>query len=309
LVDFIRGRPFKKINNLIYQEGKEIKFNPIKNLNLNHLPRQDFSFLDIEEYFRLQNERQISPSGRIAVFSRKGCGLRSRYGPCFFCSIMYREKRLKSPLKFFRELDFLIQKYKPGSVWDVSDDFLDDKDWFLKFHRLYRRYPTKPELRVYVCLNELDGVTIKRLAELNVKWIIFGIEGGDDKISSSSIKNCSTKEIKAIFRCLNEYGINACIQIVLGGIGESPATLKSMIKLTCDLKERYPTTLFLVHFLRLLPGTLAHRLLIQKTGSKYQNRDFFDPYEAFLDWLKYFTTVSYSQVLKAFQKIPALKRN
>jgi len=129
------------------------------------------------------------------------------------------------------------------------------------------------------------------------------------KISSSSIKNCSTKEIKAIFRCLNEYGINACIQIVLGGIGESPATLKSMIKLTCDLKERYPTTLFLVHFLRLLPGTLAHRLLIQKTGSKYQNRDFFDPYEAFLDWLKYFTTVSYSQVLKAFQKIPALKRN
>ncbi len=304
-----QGLANSKIPNLIWVNGKNLVFNKIVNLDLDKLPLLDFSPINLDDYYKEQISTSFEPwpfLKVIATYSRKGCGWRSKPGGgCIFCSMMYREVRLKSPGRFLEELCFLHERYKPNFIWDVADDFLDSPKWFKEFHYMARKKKVVvPPLIIYSRADRLNKKTVLALKDLNVRAVSLGLESGENQILRYMRKGASLKDNLRAFELLTEAGIFIVGNFIFGGLGETKQTLKSNLNFLRFLKRKNPSVIFQVHLFNNIPGSRAWQLLNKKTGNKYINQD--DPNSFYTnslnDWFRNFTKVTVDDTRKTLEE-------
>jgi len=285
--------------------------NKVRLLELDKLPDLELNNIDPKPYFKeYQNRFLESPyKNPFVIYSQKGCAWRDKpNGGCIFCSLMYKKLRLRNVENVWREIDKLVFNYGVDYIWDVSDSFLSDKNWFEEFYNQSQKRNKKPFFKIQARADELiDENIIKMLVDLNVAQIFIGFESNNDKCLAQMRKGMLSKVNKKAVSLLVKYRLPIRGYFVLGAPGETKQSLIETTKLAECIFNSGKDNLIVPSSFTPLPGSLAYHLLKQKTGKKYLNRDIINWNEAISDWVEYFCEVSDQEIresLKYLRQFP-----
>ena len=305
LLSLTRGLPYSRIPNLAWMDGNDLRFNKIAVCNLNELPFLDFNGLvNLDDYFKTTQEPSGScRSGVIVAYSRKGCAWRAKTGGCIFCAVAHPGIQLKSPARYYKEVVYLQERYKPRLIREASDDFLDDRDWLQKFRCLIRKRNKQDiKLWIFARAERINKEIIPCLKDINVAAINFGFESIDDRMLAYMRKGNSGNDIRRAVDLLTDANIEIMGNFIFGGPKETKKTLKANLNAIRTFKKINPSMTIISHRFMILPGSPAWKMLIRKTGKKYLNQDNPDLEEMDRDWLKYFTRVTPQDVSLAMKE-------
>ncbi len=297
--DFVAGKNFKSIPNLVYWENSGIKFNRISPLNLDDLPLLDFDLIEIERYFGKGIRGLI-------LYSGLGCSWRAvSHKGCLFCPQLYKERRLKSPARFWSEIDLFFQKYRLDTFRDINEDFLANKKWVLDFFRFSKLRKDWPKISIYARADRISSEAASILKNLKVVSVFIGLESGAQSSLNKMGKGCSLALNLRAVKNLTDKGIRVVAGFVLGSPGESKNSLFETLNFARRLAKNYPVFIF-PHLFTPFPNTAALKMLIRATGKKYLNKDYFNRRELMNDWADYFCRTNYGEINKFFKELKLL---
>ena len=299
---YVKGDLIKNINNLVYWHNGEVIENNIKLLQLDNLPSLRLDIITPEIYFK-EYQRKFSNSKYkkpFVIYSQKGCYWRSKpKGGCIFCSLMYKELRLRNPKNVWHEIDRLVSDYSVDYIWDVSDSLLSDKNWFKEFYHQSQKRSNKPFFKIQARTDDLiDESIVRMISKMNVAQIFVGFESADNRCLTQIKKGTTSQINKKAISLLSKYRLPIRAYFVLGVPGDSKQSLEKTTKLAEKILDTGRNNLIVSPLFTPLPGSPAYQLLKQKTGEKYAGKDIINWNEAIRDWIDCFCKVPYDEVKK-----------
>jgi radical SAM superfamily enzyme YgiQ (UPF0313 family) len=303
------GDDFRRISNVVWQdEDGRVVANEMKSLDIDKTAFLDRDFVNLEEYFRRQGEPQ-RPNGfkrGMTIVSRKGCAWKSRSGGCIFCNRMNKEiSNIKNPELFWREVGWLAGRYNIDFLWDVRDDFMEDKNWL---ENLAASRPSLDKLgrnfrfKIYARIDNINDETAALLEKLNLPMrITIGFETGSDRMLKTMNKGYSMEQVWRGLESLKKLDSRFTACFVLGCLGESAETLSETIDFAQKL-SRMGANIF-PQILRPSPNSRAFDLIAKKKEPKYANQDLINTQELVKDWVADFCDVGLDDLLDAYQKM------
>jgi anaerobic magnesium-protoporphyrin IX monomethyl ester cyclase len=307
--NIVLGKPFLQINNLVFQTRLGVRYNPVRVPDLNDLPstQEMVDLVDIEAYYRVQ-KLNTPPITSLFSYSRKGCVWRQTTGGgCVFCALMPKKRRLKDPFIFWQDLYNTWRQYRPDSIFDVSDTFLDDYDWLKNFSSHFFNGPGQINLSFFARADQITEATIKLLKKIHPKSVFLGIDSADDEMLVSLNKGYTLESCKSAVKLLDEIGVHMRVYFVLGAPGETRHSLRNNLKFAQAIVKNH-SVFVSVNILSPLPNAPAYAYLIKKTGRKYRGKDIYSSTEMQKDWIKHFTNVSYREITKILGEIRGLNK-
>lgn len=304
LSKLLNSEPLDKIPGLIYRKEKEIIENLPVPISLNNLAIPDYCDLPMEEYFTNYQERYrgFKPfTGSLAIFSRKGCIWREKTnGGCVFCMIPHAGMRFKTPENLWKEIDFYFQEYGINFFWEVSDTFSEHNGWLTEFIKKRPKHLEDIHFHIYARPNHITDRMAKLLKKLNVFEVFIGAESGDDQILKNSTKGCKVEHTYRAIEMLSKEGIYTILSFVFGLPGETKETLEKTVSLASEMVKYDKVIETSSSVLLPIPGSPAFKQMIEipELKKKYDT-DLFDLEELKKDWAKYFTNVSYEEIVDA----------
>ena len=294
---------YSGIPNLCYRENGEIKVSAEYMENdLREMPIIDRSYISMESYIENYQSGYRELLGKIqyvrpaSIYSSKGCSWREKSnGGCIFCARLEKNVRFRNPEDIWTEIATLIEKYDVDHIWDISDDNLNDLEWFKRFVSLKPNH-IDPKFFIYTRASNLKSELIEYFKRLNVLEVYIGFESGDSKMLSASRKGSSiTQHFKAI-DLISKNGIYVYPSFVVGLPGESEESLKNTYDFAKKITEscnyyRISSTILIP-----IPGSQAFKQLIEHeklAHKRYREKDFFDLKEMEKEWARVFTNVDY----------------
>jgi hopanoid C-2 methylase len=223
---------------------------------------------------------------------------------CEFCDIpeLYgRNPRLKTPEQVTRELDAMLAKGNPGSVYFVDDNFIGNKKAALDLlHALVkwqqeRGYPVEFACEATLNLAQAKDV-LELMREAYFTTVFCGIETPEEHALEFMMKKQNLRQpILEAVDTLNSYGMEVVSGIIIGLDTDTPTTgerIAEFIK-----ASRIP--LLTINILHALPKTpLWRRLdaegrLVQGSGRE-SNVEFKLPYETVVEMWRYCVSEAYT---------------
>ena len=278
--------------------GGEIIENAFENLDLSLLPATDYTLVDLKEYFR----RQLPPAHScltLPFVSQRGCRMAQSAGRCIFCSIQSSgAPRAIPPQEAARRIAFLAKKFGVGYIYEGSDDFIADPEWFREFTAVGVKLKL-PILHVFVRPAILNRGNLAALKSVNARYLNLGIESLSAAVLHGLSKCANVEVNKRAVALTLEAGLVPNLNLVLGLPGETRKTLSETfselkkMKLPIEACRRVslPT-------LAVFPGTVIWKRLLEKEP-KYRGLDILKYDESFKDWLKHFCNVELADVQAA----------
>jgi len=289
--EYAIGMEKKRIKNLVYQTKDRVIENPIELLDLNKIPVPDRDLVNLEDFFKKYQRKYPAYKNRrfLTIYSRKGCAWRKQSkGGCIFCSRMDKEVRLKSPFAVWEEIKSLVTNYGANHIFDVSDDFLGDREWFDEFYEIARRNKKyNPELRIYARADRITKKIARMLKELNVWGVALGIESGARNSLSSLRKGMTKTQNRQAVKLLAQERINIFTSFILGAPGENRKSLRETLFQMKEFSRVKAVYSMQCQQLIPLPNSTSWELL-KRVEKKYKNKDLIDWEGAKQDWLNNF---------------------
>lgn len=204
--------------------------------DINSLPRPDRSHYN--EFSFLKN----NPHKK--VITARGCPFSCTY--CYNSAFksMYKNK---GKLVRSRTVENVIEEIillKKTSGWEtleiVDDNFIKDKEWFLRFAEQYRLKINLP-YACYGTAKNIDKEVAAALKGSNCKFIGFGIEAGNERIRKEIYKkNISNEEIVRGAEVLHAAGVKFLTFNMVGAPFETIEEMEETIRLNLKIKTDYP---------------------------------------------------------------------
>ncbi|OGR94154.1 MAG: hypothetical protein A2016_05255 [Elusimicrobia bacterium GWF2_62_30] len=291
LHELARGTPFGGIKNLVYlTPGGQLAENPVEIMDFSRLPPVDYTLLDLERYFKIQ-ERKMGKLGigrTLSFIAQRGCKWAAGAGRCIFCGIQTMGGvRCIPPESAARQLSSLYRKYGVRHVYEAGDDYPANPAWLREFSAAASRLKM-PALEVYAKATTLNPANAALLKAAGVKYVCVGVESFSDDILRRLNKGASAAVSRRAVSVLLEAGLIPNTALILGLPGETRETLSltlselKKIGLPPDCCQR--TCLNIV---AICPGTRLWQMLLEKEP-KYRGQDLPDSHELRLDYLKHF---------------------
>jgi len=300
------------IPNLVYKsaDGNVTCNNKFHENKLEELPIPSRDFVPFDLY--VDNYKKIYPDkGHTrpgSIYSSKGCSWRDKTGGCVFCARLEEGTRFRDINQIWTEIQLLRDKYDVNSIWDISDDNLNNRDWFKDFAK---RRPTGCKdlsFFIYSRVNYIRPDIIEYFKELNVEEVFLGVESGDDKLLKSSFKGQTRKSIMGAIKLLKDNNIRYFPSFVLGLPGESEESLINTYNLCKDIAELGGLDRISTTILKPIPGSKSFEMVLNKTkyGKDLLRMDEVDL--AFLEkyWVNQFTDVDYNVILEYKENVDSL---
>jgi anaerobic magnesium-protoporphyrin IX monomethyl ester cyclase len=229
LVDaFATGRPLAEIAGLGFRgaDGKTVRTaaRPLIR-SLDDLPLPKREALDLTPYLEAWRERH--GTNAISVSTMRGCPY-----TCRWCSraVYGGSYRRRSPHLVADEIQGIVDRYHPDSLWFVDDVFTINHGWLEKFtDELERR-----NLRVrYECITRADRlnervVSLLRRSGCFRVWI--GAESGSQKILDAMDRRVTVEQVRDMIQLSKKHGIETGTFIMLGYPGETEADIEATIE-------------------------------------------------------------------------------
>ena len=195
----------------------------IKSLDELPLPKRDA--VDLTPY--LDAWRAHHGTNAISVSTMRGCPY-----TCRWCSraVYGGSYRRRSAHLVADEIQGIVDRYHPDSLWFVDDVFTINHGWLEKFTvEMERRGLHVP----YECITRADRlnervVTLLRQSGCFRVWI--GAESGSQKILDAMDRRVTVEQVRDMIQLSKKHGIETGTFIMLGYPGETEADIEATIE-------------------------------------------------------------------------------
>ena len=193
--------------------------------SLDELPMPKREAVDLQPY--LDAWRTRHGSNAVSVSTMRGCPY-----SCRWCSrAVYGESyRRRSANLVADEIQLIVDRYHPDSLWFVDDVFTINHSWLAALtDELARR-----NLRVpYECITRADRLNERAVGLLQQSgcfrvWI--GAESGSQKILDAMDRRVTVEQVRDMIQLAKKHGIETGTFIMLGYPGETEADIEATIE-------------------------------------------------------------------------------
>ena len=187
------------------------------------MPKRDA--VDLRPY--LDAWRSHHGSNAISISTMRGCPY-----SCRWCSraVYGGSYRRRSPLLVVDEIQEIVARYAPDSLWFVDDVFTINHRWIEEFAaEMARRGLRVP----YECITRADRLNERMVTLLQQSgcfrvWI--GAESGSQKILDAMDRRVTVAQVRDMIQLSKKHGIQTGTFIMLGYPGETEADIEATIE-------------------------------------------------------------------------------
>jgi radical SAM superfamily enzyme YgiQ (UPF0313 family) len=244
----------------ISRPAEQLRFETVEKLPLDQFPVPAYNLIDLSRYLL----------GSVQATS--GCPYR-----CEFCDIpeLYGQNpRLKTPDQIVLELDAMLARGNPGSIYFVDDNFVGNRKFAkellpkLVAWQKERGYPV-----TFACEATLNIVKSPDLLEMMREAYFTTIFCGIETPEPETLRAISKEQNRQVglldaVETLNSYGLEVVSGMIIGFDTDSPATPDRII----EFIEQSKIPLLTINLLQALPRTPLWRRLEQE-GRLYHGTD------------------------------------
>ena len=301
-------KSFHAIPNLVFRKNGKVTTNSLSYENdLKDLPLPSRDFIRFDLY--IDNFKKIYPDKASiqpgSIYSSKGCSWRDRTGGCIFCARLEKGVKFRDIRQIWTEIQLLRDRYGVNSIWDISDDNLNNREWFKEF--VGNRPDDCKDLTffIYSRVNFIKEDIMDYLNALNVKEVFLGVESGDDDLLKSSFKGQTVNTILRAVKVLKTHGIKYFPSFILGLPGESEKSMANTHLLCQQLADLGGLDRLGCTILQPIPGSRAYDMILEKStfGKDLAKMDDIDLSYLERYWVDTFTNVDYKTIVKYRDKI------
>lgn len=273
LDEFQKGKDFSKVQGIFYKnkEGKIIETidrpfeQDLDKFTLN------WNLFEIEKYHRNIDGTKIRA---IGVFSSRGCPNRCAY--CVNAAFRKGTFRLRNPIKFVDEIEYLYKKYgfKGFDIWD--DTLTVSKEHVKKIcQEIIKR---KLDIKWYgrTRVNMIDKEILELMWKAGCIRVSYGVESGSPRILKIIMKNITPEQAINAARISSDLGIKVVMNFMVNLPYETIDDLKMTINLMKKLNSIKNVTAA-YGFSIIYPGT-AMEDMAKKEGWLSKDFSWNEPY-------------------------------
>ncbi len=199
--------------------------------NLDELPFLDYSLIDMNPYFELQEKLAVPRS--VFMTTSRGCAYR-----CTYCAspFLWPEKvRRHSVGRIIDEIKFHREKFGRINIGFLDDSFFADRNWVLEFFDAISKVDVN-----YSCIgraDHLDEEKIRRLAETGCNFVSMGVETGSREKQKELKKFLNLDTVMLNVALFHKYNIYCRCFFMIGFPDETLEEMAETINFAVDLKK------------------------------------------------------------------------
>jgi anaerobic magnesium-protoporphyrin IX monomethyl ester cyclase len=308
LQDLARGVPLTSARNLLVRdENKLLRTSTVREAR-DDLAKIDRRYLDLPTYlnaFSLLRNRfcpDLPYQAPVSVFSQVGCAFRDRTGGCLFCSRMKGRVEIRPAEAYWEEVLKVEEELGADMIWDFSDSFPADPEWM---DSLIQARPSNVRSGMYVYgrADELSPENLDRLAALNVRQVLMGIETADKDLKKHK-QTTTYQDIEAI-KGMRERGISVFPSFCLGLDGETKESVEKTVEFARYVAEIGQPREIACSILIPFVGTPAFVKLARQCpeARAAQSTAFTPPEQLQRWWVKTFSKVEWPVLVEAMHEV------
>lgn len=224
--------------------------------DINHLPRHDYNFISVEDYFKLKGQRQLD------YISSQGCRFR-----CNFCAdpaVYNRGWYGYSPERMVGELTDLWRRYH------FTDLNLQDETYFTQqkrvaavaegFLREGLHFTWTGTMRADQG-RRLDDATFALCKSSGLRRVMIGMEAGSQETIDRIQKDIKVEDMWLTAEKLVRHNLGAIINVIVGFPGEPPESVAESLRVARELRAMSSNFELAVFYFKPYPGNpIAERL-------------------------------------------------
>ncbi|MCL4300250.1 MAG: B12-binding domain-containing radical SAM protein [Anaerolineae bacterium] len=227
--------------------------------DINTFPRHDYSFVSVEDYFKLKGQRQLD------YISSQGCRFR-----CNFCAdpaVYNRGWYGYTPERMVGEIANLWRRYH------FTDLNLQDETYFTQqkrvatvaegFLREGLQFSWTGTLRADQG-RRLDDATFALCKRSGLRRVMIGMEAGSQETIDRIQKDIKVEDMWLTAEKLVRHNIGAIINVIVGFPDEPPASVAESLRVARELRAMSSSFELAVFYFKPYPGNpIAERLRAQ----------------------------------------------
>ncbi len=208
------------------REGRVVRTAPRALMrSLDELPMPKREAIDLGPY--LDAWRSRHGSNAVSISTMRGCPY-----SCRWCSraVYGASYRRRTPIKVADEMQAIVDRYHPDSLWFVDDVFTINHRWLeeltLEVERRGLRIP-------YECItraDRLDERSVKLLNRSGCFRVWIGAESGSQKVLDAMDRRVKVERVRDMIQLSKKHGIETGTFIMLGYPGETEADIDATIE-------------------------------------------------------------------------------
>ena len=223
VIDAIRNsKSLDKIKGICYRKENEVKVNPPREIleNLDSLPMPAWHLFPKCKHYQ--------------IMSSRGCPYN-----CIFCMSPYGRKKVRerSPEEVIKELDLVINKYKP-KLYTFNDETFAFN--LKRAHKLLdimieKKYFKKTKFDASLRANHVNLELLKKMKKAGFVVIDYGIESGNAEILKIIKKGVTLEQTERAIKLTKKAGIRADANYIIGHPFETKKTAMDTINYAVKL--------------------------------------------------------------------------
>ncbi len=227
-----RGESLAGCAGCTYREEGQARANPPRPLvDLDTLPRHDYSLIEVERYFQLKDRRQLD------YISSQGCPFR-----CAFCAdpFVYGRKWFGlAPARMADEIEALWRTYR------FEDLSFQDETFFTYPKRveaiadelIQRQVPITwaATLRADQCARMGDAIFAKCKAS-GMRRVLVGVESGSQEMMDRIKKDIKLEQVFHTAEVCSRHGVSVIFPFIVGFPDETPDSLQASLDVAKQLR-------------------------------------------------------------------------
>ncbi|MFA6635991.1 MAG: radical SAM protein [Candidatus Omnitrophota bacterium] len=231
---FLSGGDWMHIGGLMYRDesGGIVDTGPAETIELDDLPKDIFSEIDLSEYDLGLNE--FGGEKFLPVTASRGCPYKCRF--CSYTAVAGKT-RFKTPERMVSEIEGYVEKYGIHNFFFYDDTFTLNRDFVRNFCNMVIDRGLNIRWRCFTRADRVDEDLLLLMRNAGCSHIAFGLECADEEVLNKIDKKAALQEYRDACSLAKKAGIRVKLFLLFGLPGQ---TAQSVDKTIDFLREVSP---------------------------------------------------------------------
>jgi anaerobic magnesium-protoporphyrin IX monomethyl ester cyclase len=192
--------------------------------SLDAQPWPDRERVEIPRY--LQTWREFHGAGCLSIITARGCPYR-----CNWCShsVYGMTHRRRSPQAVVNEIEWLLDRYRPDTLWIADDVFTIHPGWISDYARAMKQRGIRIPFECITRADRLNERMVEWLAELGCMRVWIGSESGSQRILDAMERGVTVEQVRSAVDWCRRAGIQTGMFLMWGYDGEEISDIEATI--------------------------------------------------------------------------------
>jgi radical SAM superfamily enzyme YgiQ (UPF0313 family) len=231
LVPILRGGSFERLGDVqgiavSGPDGRVCRTQPRPQIaDLDRQPWPSRESVSIERY--LETWRLHHQMGSVSLITARGCPY-----DCRWCShaVFGKTHRRRKPTLVVDELEWILRRYNPDTMWIADDVFTIHHGWLAHFAAEMNRRNLRIPFECISRADRIDARVADLLASLGCFRIWIGSESGSQRILDAMQRGVTLEEVRTAVELCKSRGIQTGMFLMWGYEGEDLSDIEATIR-------------------------------------------------------------------------------